>query len=33
VSVEPRGIKALREARQTAEQMWRGLDPAALGSR
>jgi PadR family transcriptional regulator, regulatory protein PadR len=33
VSVGPRGLKALRDARQAADQMWRGLDPAALGSR
>jgi DNA-binding PadR family transcriptional regulator len=33
VTLEAEGAKALREARQVAEQMWRGLDPASLRSR
>jgi PadR family transcriptional regulator PadR len=31
VKIAPEGARALREARQVAEQMWRGLDPASLG--
>ena len=30
VKLEAEGARALREARQAAEQMWRGLDPARL---
>ena len=30
VKLEAAGVRALREARQTAESMWRGLDPATL---
>jgi DNA-binding PadR family transcriptional regulator len=33
VKVERLGTQALREARKAADQMWRGLDPAALGAR
>jgi PadR family transcriptional regulator, regulatory protein PadR len=31
--LEPEGARALREARQLAERMWRGLDPASLRAR
>jgi PadR family transcriptional regulator PadR len=31
VKLEPEGARALREARNTAEQMWQGLDPESLG--
>ena len=31
--IEAEGVRALREARQAAEQMWRGLDPASLRPR
>ncbi len=31
--LEPEGAKALREARQVAERMWRGLDPGSLRTR
>ena len=30
VKLEAAGARALREARQVAESMWRGLDPASL---
>ena len=30
VSIEPNGLRALKESRKVAEQMWRGLDPASL---
>jgi PadR family transcriptional regulator PadR len=33
VKLESAGAKALREARSTAQQMWRGLDPASLRTR
>ena len=33
VKLETEGAKALREARQVAERMWRGLDPASLRTR
>jgi len=33
VKIEPSGARALREGRQTAERMWRGLDPASLRTR
>ena len=33
VKLEAEGARALREARNTVEQMWRGLDPASLGGR
>lgn len=33
VKLEAPGAKALREARNTAERMWRGLDPAMLRTR
>ena len=33
VKIEPGGVRALREARQAAESMWRGLDPASLRAR
>ena len=33
VKLEAEGARALREARQVAERMWRGLDPASLRSR
>ena len=33
VKIEPDGARALREARQIAERMWRGLDPATLRAR
>ena len=33
VKLEAEGVKALREARQAAERMWRGLDPASLKAR
>ena len=33
VKLEPEGAKALREARNTVERMWQGLDPASLGGR
>jgi PadR family transcriptional regulator, regulatory protein PadR len=31
--LEPAGAQALREARQVAERMWRGLDPGSLRAR
>ena len=31
--LEPEGVRALREARQATESMWRGLDPASLRAR
>lgn len=31
--LEAEGAKALREARQAADRMWRGLDPASLRTR
>jgi PadR family transcriptional regulator, regulatory protein PadR len=33
VRIETAGVRALREARQTAERMWSGLDPATLRAR
>ena len=33
VKLEPAGARALRDARSTAERMWRGLDPASLRTR
>jgi PadR family transcriptional regulator PadR len=33
VRIEADGVRALRDARQTADRMWRGVDPAALKSR
>ncbi|MGQ0646216.1 MAG: PadR family transcriptional regulator [Gemmatimonadaceae bacterium] len=33
VKLERAGVQALRDARRSAEQMWRGLDPAALRAR
>jgi DNA-binding PadR family transcriptional regulator len=33
VKLEAAGARALRDARQAAEQMWRGLDPASLKTR
>ena len=30
VRIEPNGLRALKESRKVAEQMWRGLDPASL---
>jgi DNA-binding PadR family transcriptional regulator len=33
VKLEAEGARALREARQATERMWRGLDPASLKSR
>ena len=33
VRLEAAGARALREARQLAERMWQGLDPAALRAR
>jgi DNA-binding PadR family transcriptional regulator len=33
VRIAPEGAHALREARQVAERMWRGLDPASLRPR
>lgn len=31
--LEPAGARALRDARQVAERMWQGLDPASLRAR
>jgi PadR family transcriptional regulator len=31
--LQPEGVRALRDARQATERMWRGLDPASLKSR
>lgn len=31
--LEPEGARALRDARQVAERMWHGLDPASLRTR
>ena len=31
--LEPKGVEALRDARQAAERMWKGLDPASLRTR
>lgn len=31
--LQPAGARALREARQVAESMWQGLDPASLRAR
>jgi len=33
VKLETEGARALREARQASERMWRGLDPASLKAR
>src|SRR5215216_5588529 len=33
VKIESNGRRALRESRQLADRMWRGLDPASLKSR
>lgn len=33
VKLEPEGVRALREARQVVERMWRGLDPGSLRTR
>jgi len=33
VKLEAEGARALREARQVAERMWRGLDPGSLRTR
>jgi DNA-binding PadR family transcriptional regulator len=33
VKLESAGARALRDARQTAERMWQGLDPATLRAR
>ena len=33
VKLEAEGARALQEARQVAESMWRGLDPASLRAR
>ena len=33
VKLEAEGVRALREARQVAERMWRGLDPGSLRTR
>ena len=33
VKLEAEGARALREARELAERMWHGLDPASLGTR
>lgn len=33
VKILSNGLRALRESRQLADRMWRGLDPAALGTR
>src|SRR3954470_4592954 len=33
VKIEAAGAKALREARNAADEMWRGLDPASLRTR
>ena len=33
VKIESNGLRALRESRQLADKMWRGLDPATLKSR
>jgi DNA-binding PadR family transcriptional regulator len=33
VKLEPAGGRALRDARQVAERMWHGLDPASLRTR
>src|SRR5215218_11360825 len=33
VKLEAEGARALREARQVAESMWHGLDPASLRAR
>jgi PadR family transcriptional regulator, regulatory protein PadR len=33
VKIERSGLRALRDSRKVAEQMWRGLDPASLRSR
>jgi PadR family transcriptional regulator, regulatory protein PadR len=33
VKIEAAGARALRDARQAADQMWRGLDPAKLRTR
>ena len=32
VKIEPTGRRALRESRQLADRMWRGLNPASLES-
>ncbi len=32
VKIESQGRRALRESRQLADRMWRGLDPASLKS-
>jgi DNA-binding PadR family transcriptional regulator len=33
VKIEPAGVRALHDARQASESMWRGLDPASLRPR
>jgi DNA-binding PadR family transcriptional regulator len=33
VKLEAAGVRALREARQASERMWRGLDPSSLKTR
>jgi hypothetical protein len=33
VKIESNGLRALRESRQLADKMWRGLDPATLRAR
>lgn len=33
VKLEAAGVRALREARNAADQMWQGLDPALLRAR
>ena len=33
VKIESNGLRALRESRQLADKMWRGLDPASLKAR
>ena len=33
VKLEPKGARALRDARTVSERMWHGLDPASLRTR